>query len=595
MASTTALFTGLSGLNANSRLIDVIGNNISNVNTTAYKSNRLQFSSMFDRTFSIGSAPGVNTGGTNPGQIGLGVQAAGTQRNFGNGAISATGDSRDMAIEGEGFFVVQRAGGEQVYTRAGSFRPNSTNQLVTLTGERLMGYGVDSRFNVDKSAINPVSIPLGALTIAEPTSLANITGNLNAKGSLPTHGALVTLQGDATNGLSTITGASPAPGAGHLVETNTRLIDLDDPAIAGTTTALFAVGQTIKLTGAQKGITSVNAKTVPDETLTITNSTTLQDLMNFFQNSYGIVPGQTNPDGSTTGVTLNATTGVMSIVGNTGTINDITLNPANMQVLDASGNQVRSSVFSTTKSATADGESVRTSFVAYDSLGSPVNINLGFALESTPGGTGSNWRYYAEAGNTYGGASLNLASGVVSFGTTGALLTTNPISVSVSRSGTGAVTPLTFNVSLSNGQGSVTAFANTGPTASIQVQQVDGAAIGSLQSFAVGDDGIITGAFSNGLSRTLGQIVLAKFSNPEGLVDLGSNLFRVGPNSGNAGIATPLDLGTGKIVGGALELSNVDLGAEFLGLILAQTGYSASTRVIRTTDDLFQQLLSLGR
>ena len=94
---------------------------------------------------------------------------------------------------------------------------------------------------------------------------------------------------------------------------------------------------------------------------------------------------------------------------------------------------------------------------------------------------------------------------------------------------------------------------------------------------------------------TLGQVVLAKFSNPEGLVDVGSNLFRVGPNSGNAGIATPLELGTGKLVGGALELSNVDLGAEFLGLILAQTGYSASTRVIRTTDDLFQQLLSLGR
>ena len=77
MASTTALFTGLSGLNANSRLIDVIGNNISNVNTTAYKSNRLQFSSMFDRTFSIGSAPGANNGGTNPGQIGLGVGGMG--------------------------------------------------------------------------------------------------------------------------------------------------------------------------------------------------------------------------------------------------------------------------------------------------------------------------------------------------------------------------------------------------------------------------------------------------------------------------------------------------------------------------------------
>lgn len=594
MASTNALFTGLSGLNANARLIDVIGNNISNVNTTAYKSNRVMFGSMFNRTFSIGSAPGVNTGGTNPGQVGLGVQAAGTQRNFGNGAINATGDSRDMAIEGEGFFVVQRAGGEQVYTRAGSFRPNSQNQLVTLSGERLMGYGVDSRFNLDKSTINPVSIPLGSLTIAEPTTLATLQGNLNKNGSLPTHGASVSLRGSASAGLGVITGASPAPSGSNVVETSTRLVDLDDPAIAGTTTSLFSAGQTIRITGAQKGLTGVNAKNLPDSELDITSSTTMQDLMDFLQNAYGIVPGQTNPDGATTGVTLDPLTGVISIVGNTGSLNDITLNPANMQLLDASGNQVQSSLFSTSKAASADGESVRTSFVAYDSLGTPVNINIGFALESTPGGTGSNWRWYAESGNPYSG-SINLGSGTISFGTSGALLTTTPLSISVSRAGTGAITPLTFDISLSSGSGGVTAFANTSGNSNLQAQQVDGAAIGTLQSFAVGDDGIITGAFTNGLSRTLGQVVLAKFSNPEGLVDLGGNLYRVGPNSGTAGIASPLDLGTGKIVGGALELSNVDLGSEFLGLILAQTGYSASTRVIRTTDDLFQQLLSLGR
>ncbi|MGH7243679.1 MAG: flagellar hook protein FlgE [Phycisphaerales bacterium] len=594
MASTTALFTGLSGLNANARLIDVIGNNISNVNTTAYKSNRVMFGSMFNRTFSIGSAPGVNSGGTNPGQIGLGVQASGTQRNFGNGAINATGDSRDLAIEGDGFFVVQGAGGEQVYTRAGSFRPNSSNQLVTLTGERLMGYGVDAKFNLDKSAINPVSIPLGSLTIAEPTTVATLQGNLNKNGALPTHGASVTLQGSASAGLGVITGASPAPTGTDLVETSTRLVDLDDPAIAGTTTALFAPGQTIRITGAQKGLTSVNAKNLPDSTLAITSSTTLQDLMDFVQNAYGIIPGQTNPDGATTGVTLNPATGAISIVGNTGTMNDITLNPSNMQLLDSSGNQVKSSLFNTTKAAAADGESVRTSFVAYDSLGTPVNINVGFALESTPGGTGSNWRYYAEAGNAYNGT-INLGSGVVSFGTSGALLTTTPLSVSVDRSGTGAITPLNFSIQLTSGSGGVTAFANTSGNSSLQAQQVDGAAIGTLQSFGVGDDGVITGAFTNGLSRTLGQVVLAKFSNPEGLVDLGNNLYRVGPNSGTAGITSPLDLGTGKIVGGALELSNVDLGSEFLGLILAQTGYSASTRVIRTTDDLFQQLLSLGR
>ena len=90
MASTVAMFTGLSGLAANARNLDVIGNNIANVNTIAFKSNRMIFAPTFSRNFSLGTAPSENTGGTNPGQIGLGVSIAGTQRNFTNGSISAT-------------------------------------------------------------------------------------------------------------------------------------------------------------------------------------------------------------------------------------------------------------------------------------------------------------------------------------------------------------------------------------------------------------------------------------------------------------------------------------------------------------------------
>ncbi|MHC4612523.1 MAG: flagellar hook-basal body complex protein, partial [Planctomycetota bacterium] len=106
MASTTALFTGLSGLAVNSRRLDVIGNNIANVNTVAFKSNRMILSPAFSRNFSLGSAPAANTGGTNPGQIGLGAVTAGTQRNFNDGSIAATGVATDVAIEGDGFFIV---------------------------------------------------------------------------------------------------------------------------------------------------------------------------------------------------------------------------------------------------------------------------------------------------------------------------------------------------------------------------------------------------------------------------------------------------------------------------------------------------------
>src|ERR1041385_3129425 len=129
MASTTALYTGLSGLTAHSRRPEVIGNNIANANTTAFKSSRLMFETQISRVFSNGSAPDTNFGGTDPFEVGLGVSIAGTQRDMNAGSITATGDPRDLAIDGKGFFIVDRSG-QQLYTRAGSFRQNANNDLV---------------------------------------------------------------------------------------------------------------------------------------------------------------------------------------------------------------------------------------------------------------------------------------------------------------------------------------------------------------------------------------------------------------------------------------------------------------------------------
>ena len=126
MASTTSLFTGLSGLSSNSRRLEIIGNNISNVNTSAFKSNRMLFAPTFSRNFSLGTSPGANSGGSNPGQIGLGASIAGTQRDFRGGAISPTGVATDLAVEGDGFFIVDRAG-EQFFTRSGQFQFNATH------------------------------------------------------------------------------------------------------------------------------------------------------------------------------------------------------------------------------------------------------------------------------------------------------------------------------------------------------------------------------------------------------------------------------------------------------------------------------------
>lgn len=575
MASTTALFTGLSGLNANSRSLDVIGNNIANSNTTAYKSNRLLFASQFSRNFSIGTVPSATSGGTNPGQIGLGVTVAGTQRDFSGGALSTTGDARDLAIEGDGFFIVNR-GGTPYYTRAGAFRQNSTNDLVTISGERVQGYTVDNNFNIVAGQLVDLNIPVGTLTLAEATRSVRFAGNLDASGDLPTQGSRHTFAA-----LDLLSG----PVGSDLLTLGSLLTDVQDPASAGN--PLFTVGQRLEINGAQRGTT-----TIQTSALDITATTTVQDLIDFLNAALGINSGAgANPDGLSPGVSLDPATGVLTVVGNIGSVNNLDFRSTDFRVLNADGT-VDSTPFTLTRQASADGESVRNTFVVFDSLGSPIRVDLTMVLEQTPGGNGSVWRYFADSPEDSDLATA-LGTGTVQFDSSGRLVGNSSFNLRIDRDGTGAASPLDFAVELASESDSVTALASQSSAIAATFQ--DGAPIGTLASYSVGSDGMITGAFTNGLTRNVGQIALATFANPEGLVDIGSNLFTAGPNSGTPVIGPPLDLGAGRVIGGALELSNVDLSQEFINLILASTGYSAASRVITTTDQLMQQLLVLGR
>jgi flagellar hook protein FlgE len=116
-----------------------------------------------------------------------------------------------------------------------------------------------------------------------------------------------------------------------------------------------------------------------------------------------------------------------------------------------------------------------------------------------------------------------------------------------------------------------------------------------LQSFSLGNDGTITGTFSNGLKQTLGMIAMANFTNPTGLEKAGGSLYAAGVNSGIAQVGTAGSGGRGSLAGGALEMSNVDLSAEFTNLIVAQRGFQANSRVITTSDEVLQELVNLKR
>ncbi|MBO6512832.1 MAG: flagellar hook-basal body complex protein [Phycisphaerales bacterium] len=309
MASTSALFTGLTGLNAHSRKLDIIGNNIANVNTTAFKSSRVMFETLFQRNLSFGSAPGATTGGTNPRQVGNGVGIGAIQRDFNSGTINGTGDLRDLAIDGSGFFMVERDG-NTFYTRAGTFRQDTEDNLTTATGERLLGYAVDEDFNIVTGALVPINIPIGRQTIAEATSNVSMVGNLDKSGDIPTTGSIIDLMGSTLSG-PTILG-------GGFINSSTALINIDDPDNPGV--AQFSAGQTIRLnTDATKG-----GGALPAADLEITATTSVQDLMDFLDLALGIQDtGSPNPDGNTPGVTVDPTTGIIRIIGNVGTENNI--------------------------------------------------------------------------------------------------------------------------------------------------------------------------------------------------------------------------------------------------------------------------------
>jgi flagellar hook protein FlgE len=172
-----SLYSGISGLRSHQTMLDVTGNNIANVNTTAFKASAVQFQDTLSQLVQGAGAAQAGTGGTNPAQIGLGVLVAGISTNFTQGAAQATGRPTDMMINGDGFFVM-KLGGETVYTRAGSLDPDALGRLVGPGGAILQGWNAVNGVVQQGGALSDITIPLKAVTPAAATTAATVTGNL---------------------------------------------------------------------------------------------------------------------------------------------------------------------------------------------------------------------------------------------------------------------------------------------------------------------------------------------------------------------------------------------------------------------------------
>jgi flagellar hook protein FlgE len=227
------------------------------------------------------------------------------------------------------------------------------------------------------------------------------------------------------------------------------------------------------------------------------------------------------------------------------------------------------------------GQAVVTAITVYDQLGTPIQVSASFTR------TGANaWDL---AVDTDGNGTFEAVAALAFDSSTGALLSPNPTITMLSGTFAG---PITVDLGAAGTANALTQFA--GETSVAAISQ-DGYDLGSLQSFAIGQDGVVTGVFSNGRNRPLGRIALGTFTNPMGLEKAGGSMFRPTVNSGLANIGVPGAGGRGTLLGSTLEMSNVDLAREFTNLIIAQRGFQANSRVITASDELLQDLVNLKR
>ncbi len=571
MGLTTAMYTSLSGLISNSQAITVAGDNIANINTTGFKSSRVSFENQIVQKLRAATGPADGLGGTNPTEIGLGTRIGTISRDFSDGSLQTTGVNTELAIDGGGFFVLD-FNGLQRFTRAGTFQLDRDNNLSNPgNGGIVQGFGIDEDFNIIEGTLTDLNIPVGSSTLAEATESVRFAGNLNAGGDVATQGTII----NSGAVFSDAAGTTPAVAG-------TALTSIFD----GAGTQLFANGDVITVSGALRG-----SSTLPDHTFQVgaanttgsdANGTTMQDFLTFMEDILGI---DTSVSG---GLTIDAA-GQVVITGNSGTENELTLAAGNIIVNQGGVNPTTPFTFTNVQSA--DGESVRTSFFGFDSLGNELRFDLTAVLEQKSN-AGTTWRFYAQSEDD-SDLSRVLATGTMSFGVSGQVQNVTGNTFQIDLAGTGAQTPQQITLEFDNSSSPITGLSDEASSLAAVAQ--DGSATGSLEDFNIAADGTIIGIYSNGLQRNQGRIALATFANDTGLSSEGGNLFSPTPNSGEAAIVTPGQAGSGRVIGGALELSNVEISQEFINLVAFSTGFSASSRVLTTSDQLIQELLSVIR
>ena len=565
-----SLYSGVAGLKTHQTRMDVIGNNIANVNTTAYKSSSMTFSELMSQTTQKASGANATTGvgGTNAKQIGLGVKAGAINTAITTqGSAQPTGNPFDIMITGDNFFVVSN-GSENFFTRDGSFYVDGAGNLaMTSTGYNVMGWGVDETTgNIKQDTVTALRIMSAANMTYPPeaTTKANISGILdeNDKDVTSANGKTVNLNFFDARGYSyTAKFTFKQSGGDKTNEYSMELNKILDSTGAEIDISKLKFGNQSQQKMETKVTLNTDAYKWDGKVLKTKDGTTeVANLADIFNQDGSLITPQDDAAAQKQQKALDAIAKAYGYEGSTDEfLNLYITSTANkdkqLTIQDLLGNMMAGK---TTDVLPADGSAITMEGRYFEGTTVVFNKDTG-KLESVGGST----------------TNLNVNAAFSALG--------------------GNFSDVTIDLSECtnyDNKGTSTIGATSGDLDGLGT----GRRLGDMIGVSIQKDGMIYASYDNGMTKLLGQIATAAFANASGLEKEGDNLYSATLNSGEFdGIGVDITAGGGYMSTGQLEMSNVDLSSEFTEMITTQRGFQANSRIITVSDTLLEELTNLKR
>lgn len=565
-----SLYSGVAGLKTHQTRMDVIGNNIANVNTTAYKSSSMTFSELMSQTTQKASGANATTGvgGTNAKQIGLGVKAGAINTAITTqGSAQSTGNPFDIMITGDNFFVVSN-GSENFFTRDGSFYVDGAGNLaMTSTGYNVMGWGVDKTTgNIKQDTVTALRIMSTANMTYPPeaTTQANISGILdeNDKDVTSANGKTVNLNFFDARGYSyTAKFTFKQSGGDKTNEYSMELNKILDSTGKEIDISTLEFGNRSQQKMETKVTLNTDAYMWDGKVLKTKDGTTeVANLADIFNQDGSLITPQDDAAAQKQQKALDAIAKAYGYEGSTDEFLNLYITSAadpkqQLTMQDLLGNMMAGK---TTDILPADGSTITMEGRYFEGTTVVFNKNTG-KLESV------------------GGSTTNLG-----------------VNAAFSQLG-GNFSDITIDLSECtnyDNKGTSTIGATSGDLDGLGT----GRRLGDMIGVFIQKDGMIYASYDNGMTKLLGQIATAAFANASGLEKEGDNLYSATLNSGEFdGIGVDITAGGGYMSTGHLEMSNVDLSSEFTEMITTQRGFQANSRIITVSDTLLEELTNLKR